>query len=96
MWNWLKQAVSKTWKWIASQFIEVKTCLHGMGNRKPTPNEMKFVMRLPGNIIGGVITGFFFMAAATNSVAALPLGIILIFGALLVYKWGTQDAGEAD
>ena len=47
-------------------------------------------------IIGGVITGFFFMAATANSVAALPLGIVLIFGALLVYKWGTQEDGVAD
>lgn len=81
MLHWLKSVASKTWNWLAVQVAEVKTWLHGMSSRKPTPNEMKFVMRLPANIIGGVITGFFFMAAATNSVAALPLGMVLIFGA---------------
>jgi hypothetical protein len=86
----------KAFNWLSVQVSEVKTWLHGMGSRKPTPNEMKFVMRLPAGIIGGVITGFFFMAATANSVAALPLGIALIFGALLIYKWGTQESGVMD
>ena len=92
----LKSIASKIFGWLSAQVLEVKTWLHGMGTRKPTPNELKFVMRLPAGIIGGVITGFFFMAATANSVAALPLGIVLIFGALLVYKWGTQEDGVAD
>lgn len=96
MWSKLKQLAGKVWTWLSTQVAEVKTWLHGMSSRKPTPNELKFVMRLPAGIIGGVITGFFFMAATANSVAALPLGIVLIFGALLVYKWGTQEDGVAD
>ena len=96
MWSQLKSMAVKAFNWLSVQVSEVKTWLHGMGSRKPTPNEMKFVMRLPAGIIGGVITGFFFMAATANSVAALPLGIALIFGALLIYKWGTQESGVMD
>jgi hypothetical protein len=89
VWTWVMDQVQAAWHMVCNEAHAMKSWAADLAGRKPTEDEMKFVMRLPSGIIGAVVTGFFFMAASMNTGVAMVVGVILILGSLVIYRWAT-------
>ena len=90
-WQWIVDKVEVAWTAVTSHLMETEEWLVDAIRRQPTKEEFQILQRLPAGIVGGVITGFFFMAANASAVVAAPVGIILILGSAMVYRWATQN-----
>jgi hypothetical protein len=90
LWQFLKDL----WAWGEAKVLEVVAAVKEMATRKPTKPEFLILQRIIPALPAAVITGFFFMAASLNALAAMIVGIVLIGLSLVAFKWATQEGVE--